>query len=242
MRIIEAATENPSTPIPKRRAIATVPTSPNTSTRPLSSNSQPSPKTIILHEQQLMLQSWTENQVEKLEYVSRNNPSPGYMSLGKNLQFLNDQKESKEQQQYPYYIHCHCIGYPPAKWFVDSSCFRSEKYSNTEKNVVFTFLYVDWKNKCSRKNSPYYLLIYLKHVQRIPKYNFLTFGFLYKRYLRLFSILQSNCQQRNICQWLTKYCRILKNIQQTTTLVAWGGGEDKFTLFQLNNKKGDCRV
>lgn len=88
--------------------------------------------------------------MEKLEYVSRKNPSSGYMSLGKNLQFLNYQEESKEQQQYPYYlvdpynaIHCHFIGYPPAKWFVDSSFSRCEKYSNTEKNVVFTFLYVN---------------------------------------------------------------------------------------------------
>jgi hypothetical protein len=129
------------------------------------------------------------------------------LSLGKNLQFLNYQKESKERKQYPYYwvdpynaIHCFCIGYQPSKWFEDSGCFRCAKYNNKKKNFEFTFLYVDCKNKCSRKNSPYYLLIYLKHVQKIPKYNFLTFRFLYKRYLKLFSILLSNFQQRNICQ------------------------------------------
>ncbi|EFX72400.1 hypothetical protein DAPPUDRAFT_110837 [Daphnia pulex] len=83
MRIIEAATENPSTPIPKRRAIATVLASPNTSTRPLSSNSQPptsqpSPKTIMLHEQQLMLQRMLSNLTGMSPSATRKTGDFGY--------------------------------------------------------------------------------------------------------------------------------------------------------------------
>lgn len=195
MRIIKSATEKPSTPIPKRRAIATVPLSPNTPTRPLPSNRQPttshpSPKTVMLHEQQRMLQSMFElnqinqkelydyrkkdlderkmklekeeeirkererqrsiarrqmqngsgNQVENMEYARRINSSPGYLRLGNNQQFLHYQKNSKEQQQYPYYwvdpcnaIHCHCSGNPPAEWLEESGCFRCAKYKTTEK-------------------------------------------------------------------------------------------------------------
>jgi hypothetical protein len=49
MRIIKSATKTPLSPIPKRRAIAAVPLSPNTLTSPLPSNRQlttshPSPK------------------------------------------------------------------------------------------------------------------------------------------------------------------------------------------------------
>lgn len=195
MRIIKSATTKPLSPIPKKRAIAAVPLSPNTLTSPLPSNRQlttshPSPKTVMLHEQQRMLQSMfelnqknqkelfeyrkkdlderqmklekeekirkererqrsiaqrkiqngSENQIEKMEHVRRTNLSTGYLKLGNNQQFLNYQKNSKEQQQYPYYwvnpcnaIHCHCSGNPPAKWFEESGCFRFAKYKTTEK-------------------------------------------------------------------------------------------------------------
>lgn len=125
MRTIEAAMVNPSTPNPKRRAFM--------------------PTTQVIREKQRsiarrQMKNGFQNQLEKMENARRNNPFPGYLSVGNNLQFLNYLKESTEQQQFPYYwvdpdnvIHCHCFGYPPAKWFEDSGCFRCAKYSTKEK-------------------------------------------------------------------------------------------------------------
>jgi hypothetical protein len=82
------------------------------------------------------------NQAEKISIAQKNNPSPGYFSIGNNESFLNYQRNNKEQEDFPYYwinpgneIHCHC--FTKAKWFEDTGCFRCSKQSKRDKCCLY---------------------------------------------------------------------------------------------------------
>ena len=78
------------------------------------------------------------NQSAKMEIAEILNSRPGFLSLGRNEEFLKILRSNKEFEKCPYYwiskqgqIHCHCPGNPPAEWLEEKDgfmCFRRTKH------------------------------------------------------------------------------------------------------------------